>query len=69
MNDLPLILLIGENILLILALTIYLTRKCTKCEQIKCIERILTKYCKKCEKHPNIPKDKAKRPTKEQIFF
>ena len=66
MNNLPLILLIGENLLLLIALIIYLTRKCSKCQQVKCIERVFNKNCWKCEKSSDKSKNKTA-PSKRAI--
>ena len=43
-----LIILLVENLLLALILTIWSFRKCTKCKKVKCIERILAAKCKEC---------------------
>ena len=55
--------LIIENLLLTIGLTIYLYRTCQKCQQVKQIDRVFNKLCSKCENG----KDKKTNGKKEQV--
>ena len=60
MNGIILTILIIENLLLVVALIIYLYRACQKCNKIKEITQIFQEFCEKCEKE-------SKKKIKEQL--
>ena len=61
-NLILLTLLIVENLLLAVGLTIYLYRNCQKCQQVKQIDRVFNKLCSKCEN------GKEKKPNGKKVY-
>ncbi|MDR1670539.1 MAG: hypothetical protein LBR43_02350 [Spiroplasmataceae bacterium] len=60
MNNLYLTILITENLFLLISLIIWLTRKCTTCQQVKTIEQIFQFTCQKCHKKQPVKSEKSK---------
>ena len=58
--------LITENIFLVFFLVIWFNRKCKKCGEVKCIERIFNRICQKCKEKPQDSKDLPKSRSKQK---